>query len=101
MNSCNCFCCIHFTNVVLALLKSYRLNLAFHIAKRLAFNRQKSFSRFIIRLSVAATALSVMAMIVTMAFVNGFQQTVSEKVFSFWGNIRVQKYEPNKSLVAE
>ena len=42
-----------------------------------------------------------MAMIVTMAFVNGFQQTVSEKVFSFWGNIRVQKYEPNKSLVAE
>lgn len=85
----------------MALPKSYLLNLAFYIAKRLAFNRQKSFSRFIIRLSVAATALSVMAMIVTMAFVNGFQQTVSEKVFSFWGNIRVQKYEPNKSLVAE
>ena len=101
MNTCNCFCCIHFTNVVLALPKSYLLNLAFYIAKRLAFNRQKSFSRFIIRLSVAATALSVMAMIVTMAFVNGFQQTVSEKVFSFWGHIRVQKYEPNKSLVAE
>jgi lipoprotein-releasing system permease protein len=77
------------------------LNLAFHIAKRVAFNRQKSFSRFIIRLSVAATALSVMAMIITLAFVNGFQKTVSEKVFSFWGHVRVQKYEPNKSLVAE
>jgi lipoprotein-releasing system permease protein len=77
------------------------LNLAFHIAKRIAFNRQKSFSRFIIRLSVAATALSVMAMIITLAFVNGFQQTVAEKVFSFWGHVRVQKYEPNKSLVAE
>ncbi len=40
-------------------------------------------------------------MIITLAFVNGFQQTVSKKVFSFWGHVRVQKYEPNKSLVAE
>lgn len=81
--------------------KSCRLNLAFTIARRIAFNREKSFSRFIIRLSVAATSLSVMAMIITLAFVNGFQQTVSEKVFSFWGHIRVQQYEPAKSLVAE
>ena len=97
----NCFCCIHLHNVVLIELKPCRLNLAFYIAKRVAFNRQKSFSRFIIRLSVTATALSVMAMILTLAFVNGFQQTVSEKVFSFWGHVRVQNYEPNKSLVAE
>jgi lipoprotein-releasing system permease protein len=88
-------------NVVLINPKSCRLNLAFDIARRIAFNRQKSFSRFIIRLSVAATALSVMAMIITLAFVNGFQQTVSEKVFSFWGHVRVQKYEPSRSLVAE
>jgi lipoprotein-releasing system permease protein len=88
-------------NVVLINPKSCRLNLAFDIARRIAFNRQKSFSRFIIRLSVAATALSVMAMIITLAFVNGFQQTVSEKVFSFWGHVRIQHFEPSRSLVAE
>ncbi|MBC7588051.1 MAG: ABC transporter permease, partial [Chitinophagaceae bacterium] len=77
------------------------MNFALFIAKRIAFNRQKSFSRFIIRLSVAATAVSVMAMIITLAFVNGFQKTVSEKVFSFWGHIHVQHFEANKSLVSE
>jgi len=42
-----------------------------------------------------------MAMIITLAFVNGFQQTVSGKIFSFWGHLRVQKYEAGKSLIAE
>jgi lipoprotein-releasing system permease protein len=77
------------------------LGLSYHIAKRIAFNKQQSFSRFIIRLSVAATAVSITAMIITLAFVNGFQEKVADKIFGFWGHIRVQKYETGKSLISE
>jgi len=54
-----------------------------------------------IRLSVSATVISVMVMIVTLAFANGFQQTISKKVFSFWGHIRITNYEAAKVSIAE
>lgn len=65
------------------------LNTALEIAKRISFQPQKSRTSFIVRLSIIATTISVAAIIICFSIVNGFQASISNKVYSFWGNIQI------------
>jgi len=40
-------------------------------------------------------------MIITLAFASGFQETISNKVYSFWGHVRVQNFDAARVSIAE
>ncbi|MEL7021705.1 MAG: FtsX-like permease family protein, partial [Bacteroidota bacterium] len=81
------------------------LNLEYFIAKRVATDGSsttaKSFSRLIIRIAIVATALSVSVMIIATAVIAGFKSEISDKIFGFWGHIRITDTNVNRSFLEE
>ncbi len=73
------------------------MNLSFFIARRYLVKQKGTFSSFIIKLAVVATALSVAVMIVAMAIVTGFKYSVTEKLYSFMGHVHVLPFDETKS----
>lgn len=69
------------------------MNLPLFIARRIAFSNRKTFSSIIIRIAIAAIALSISVMLLTTALVKGFKNGISNKVFGFWGHIHVTHFD--------
>lgn len=68
------------------------MNTELFIVRRIAFSSSRSFSAFIIRIAIAAVALSVAVMIIASSFINGFQKEIRNKVFAFWAHMHVRPY---------
>lgn len=77
------------------------MRVSMFIAGRIAFNRFSSFSKFIINIAMIATAFSVAVMILATALISGFQQVISDKIFSFWGHLHITQFQVNAGPLTE
>lgn len=87
--SCHLWCFFNHTS----------LRFSFFLARRFLARQQGAFSGFIIRLAAVATALSVAVMIVSVAVVTGFQGSIEEKLFGFWGHVHIAPSNPDPSAL--
>ena len=81
------------------LIFTAQMNFEAFIARRVAASGQQSFSRLILRIAVAAVALSVAVMICSNALIAGFKKEISTKIFGFWGHIHITDTDINRSLL--
>ena len=65
------------------------MNVSNFIAGRISGAGNKGFSNVIIKIAIAAVALSVAIMILATGVVRGFKNTISEKIFGFWGHVHI------------
>ena len=77
------------------------MNSSLFITRKIAFQNPKGFSAFVIRIAVAAVALSVAVMIVASSLVNGFQTEIRQKVFAFWAHLQIRPYSLSENYETE
>jgi lipoprotein-releasing system permease protein len=75
------------------------VNLPFFIARRYLVRQKGTFSAFIIRLAIVATALSVAVMVLSVCVISGFKHVIREKLYSFWGHVLVVPYNENPTNI--
>jgi lipoprotein-releasing system permease protein len=76
-----------------------RMNLPLFIAKRVSFSTKKTFTGLIVRIAIAAVALSLAVMIISTAIISGFKLQIGEKIFGFWGHIHITSNQINRTTM--
>lgn len=73
------------------------MNFEYFISLRLRKGKGPSFSRPIIRISIAGIALGLAVMLVSLAILQGFQKQVRDKVSGFGAHIQITGFSSNLS----
>lgn len=73
------------------------LNLSYFISKRINQGHQGGFSVTIHRIAIASIGIGLAATIVAFLVMNGFQETVQNKIYNFSGHIVLTKFTTSNS----
>ncbi len=68
------------------------MNLSYFIAKRISFKRTGGFTGTIHRIAVASVAIGLAISLISFMILGGFQNEISEKIFSFTGHFQAMKF---------
>ncbi|UII23633.1 ABC transporter permease [Fulvivirga ligni] len=68
------------------------MNLSYFISKRITAGGNDSFSSTIHKIAVGSIGIGLAVMIVSFLILKGFQDTVTEKIYSFSSHFKVTKY---------
>jgi lipoprotein-releasing system permease protein len=73
------------------------LNLSYFISKRINQSHQGGFSATIHRIAIASIGIGLAATIVAFLVMNGFQETVQNKIYNFSGHLILTKFTTSNS----
>jgi lipoprotein-releasing system permease protein len=73
------------------------LNFSYYIGRKLTIGKEKSFTKFIIRLAILGVALSLSVMLVSISIVDGFSHEIKSKIAGYSGHIQVVNLDLNQS----
>jgi lipoprotein-releasing system permease protein len=74
------------------------MNIEHFVARRIALTKDTSFTRMIIKIAIAAIAISLSIMILTTAIINGFKKEITDKIFGFWGHMHITDTNINRNF---
>ncbi|MFZ4262739.1 ABC transporter permease [Sphingobacterium sp. HJSM2_6] len=75
------------------------MNFPYFLAKRITLSGQRTFSKLIVRVTIGALSLAILAIIMAVAILQGFKQEITDKQRGFFGDVIIVKNDRNDSYV--
>lgn len=74
------------------------MNLSYFISRRIAFEQGGTFSSIIHKVAVVTITIGLAASIVSFLIMNGFQETIANKIYGFSSHLRITKLTTSNSM---